>query len=109
MDAALTRRVLRDAGSLQQDLAQRIVGAARLRLDRLTGDLVGRGTDARLNVDPRFLQLLGGDLHVERLLGRKGEFRSGAFGFRNRYDRRTSVEALLLGDDRIRARCDTRE
>ena len=45
MDAALHVRLLADAGSLQQDLVERCVGAAGLVLDGLAADLVIRRTE----------------------------------------------------------------
>src|SRR5439155_3527756 len=61
----LAKRVLRDAGSLKQHLVERLVVALRLVLDGRTGEFVGAGAEARLDLLARDIELLGDDVEIE--------------------------------------------
>jgi hypothetical protein len=53
MNTAGRLGILAHARCLQDDLIERVVLAAGLRLDRLTGHCVGRSSDLRLDRDAR--------------------------------------------------------
>ena len=100
MDTTLPRGVERHARRFQQHLGQGLVVAARLLLDILLGELVRRGPDPRLDLDPRFFQPLGRHRQVQRLL--RGQREVGARGscFGNRHDGGGGFESFLFtGDD----------
>ncbi|TMJ57218.1 MAG: hypothetical protein E6G90_03595 [Alphaproteobacteria bacterium] len=62
----LTERVLADAGSLQQELVQRLIVALRLGLDRLPAEIINGGAETRLDLGARNVELLGDHVEVER-------------------------------------------
>ena len=90
-------------GGLEQHAGQRIVLSARLALDRLVRELVGRRADARLDLDPLLLEPLRGHLEVERPLRGQRQVRAHAFRLGQDHDGGGRLEPGLLGDDGVGA------
>jgi hypothetical protein len=75
MNAARRLGVLAHPWRLQENLVERVVLAAGLRLDRLPVDRVDRGADLRLDGGADRLEPLCRDVHVlelDRSWGRRG-------------------------------------
>jgi hypothetical protein len=64
MNAAGRLGILAHTRRLEEHLVERVVRAAGLRLDRLSGDRVGRGTDLRLDCSSRRLEPLRHDVDL---------------------------------------------
>ena len=61
----LAKAVLRRAGRLQQHLVQRRALALRDILQRIRREIVGRGTEGRLDLLPREIEPFGDDLYID--------------------------------------------
>src|SRR4029077_3691545 len=65
-DVQLAKRILGNPGSLEQELIEGLVVALRLGFDRLPAKIIDGGTQARLDLAARDVELLGDDVEVER-------------------------------------------
>jgi len=64
-DMQLAKRILRDAGRLQQEPVERLVVALRLGFDRLPAEIVDGGAEARLDLASSDVELLGDHVQIE--------------------------------------------
>ena len=64
-DMDLSKRILRDARCLQQQLVQGLVIALRLSFDRLPAKIVDGGAEPRLDLSARNVELLGDHFDIQ--------------------------------------------
>jgi hypothetical protein len=104
----LAETVLRHAGGLQQHLVQRGITALRDGLQSLGGEIIGAGAEARLDLLPRLVQLLGHDINVDsgwcrcRLILRQGRLGQGRQCEKHRPLLSTHAQSVLLEARRAR-------
>ncbi len=65
-DMELAERILSYARGLEQQPVKRLIVALRLRLDRLSAEIIDTGAEARLDILGGNIEFLGNDIEIER-------------------------------------------